>query len=73
MRSFFLIASFIGAGGALYYLYQRQLGAISFFLLSIFFFSLAFNQLSKQTDEMERDESVTEQLQVMGKSERNKR
>ncbi|PLR76824.1 hypothetical protein CU633_13835 [Bacillus sp. V3-13] len=51
MRQFFLIASFIGALAALYYLYQRQLGAISFFLLSIFFFSLAVNQLSRQPDQ----------------------
>ncbi|WP_245917554.1 MULTISPECIES: hypothetical protein [Bacillus] len=64
MRQFFLIASFVGALAALYYLYQRQLGAISFFLLSIFFFSLAVNQLSRQPDQKqgnrERSESDSE-------------
>jgi membrane protein implicated in regulation of membrane protease activity len=33
---------------ALYYLYQRQLGAISFFVLSIFFCYLAYTQLRKR-------------------------
>ncbi|PLR79773.1 hypothetical protein CVD25_16415 [Bacillus canaveralius] len=64
LRQFFLIASFVGALAALYYLYQRQLGAISFFLLSIFFFSLAVNQLSRQPDQKqgnrERSESDSE-------------
>jgi hypothetical protein len=69
LKSFFFIASFIGAVGALYYLYQRQLGAISFFILSIFFFSLAFNQLSKRQDETESDHSNP----INEKSERNRR
>ncbi|MDF1508245.1 hypothetical protein PZE06_08605 [Robertmurraya sp. DFI.2.37] len=30
----------------LVFLYERQLGAVSFFLLAIFFFTLAFDQLS---------------------------
>jgi membrane protein implicated in regulation of membrane protease activity len=42
-----LIAGAATLAGALYYLYQRQLGAISFFILSIFFFYLAYAQLSK--------------------------
>ncbi len=34
-----------------YYLYQRQLGAIAFLLLSIYFFIQAYIQLSKKTEE----------------------
>jgi heme O synthase-like polyprenyltransferase len=36
------------AAAAMYYLYQRQLGAISFFILSIVFFLLAYGQLKKR-------------------------
>ena len=36
------------AAAAMYYLYQRQLGAISFFILSIVFFFLAYAQLKKR-------------------------
>ncbi|EIJ80280.1 hypothetical protein PB1_07962 [Bacillus methanolicus PB1] len=72
MKSFFFIASIIGALGTLYYLYQRQLGAISFFILSIFFFSLAFNQLSKRPDETKTDQSLTNNDYIK-KSERNKK
>jgi membrane protein implicated in regulation of membrane protease activity len=43
-----LFAGAVTLAGALYYLYQRQLGAISFFILSIFFFYLAYAQLSKR-------------------------
>ncbi|MDE3840346.1 hypothetical protein C0966_13475 [Bacillus methanolicus] len=73
MKSFFFIISIIGALGALYYLYQRQLGAISFFILSIFFFSLAFNQLSKRPDETETDRSLTNNDFINEKSVRNRR
>ncbi|WP_246017769.1 hypothetical protein [Mesobacillus subterraneus] len=43
-----LTAVAVMAAAALYYLYQRQLGAVSFFILSIVFFSLAYLQLSKR-------------------------
>jgi membrane protein implicated in regulation of membrane protease activity len=33
---------------AMYYLYQRQLGAVSFFILSIVFFFMAYTQLKKR-------------------------
>ncbi len=36
------------AAAAMYYLYQRQLGAISFFILSIVFFFMAYAQLKKR-------------------------
>ena len=36
------------AAAAMYYLYQRQLGAISFFILSIIFFFMAYGQLKKR-------------------------
>ncbi len=54
MKSFFTIAAVIGAAAGMYYLYQHQLGAISFFLLSVFFFSLAYSQL-KDTPEQKED------------------
>ncbi|CAM3836558.1 hypothetical protein [Mesobacillus zeae] len=47
MRTVFNMAGTAGALSALYYLYQRQLGAISFFILSIYFFYLARKMLSK--------------------------
>lgn len=47
LRQLYLTAGAMAAVAALYYLYQRQLGAISFFILSIFFFFLAFALLSK--------------------------
>jgi membrane protein implicated in regulation of membrane protease activity len=43
-----LTAGAVMAAAAMYYLYQRQLGAISFFILSIVFFFLAFSQLKKR-------------------------
>jgi energy-converting hydrogenase Eha subunit C len=43
-----LTAGAVMAVAAMYYLYQRQLGAISFFILSIVFFFLAFSQLKKR-------------------------
>ncbi|MBT2683249.1 hypothetical protein [Bacillus sp. ISL-37] len=48
MRSVLLTAGAVMAVAAMYYLYQRQLGAISFFILSIVFFFLAFSQLKKR-------------------------
>ncbi|WP_141769949.1 hypothetical protein [Bacillus massilinigeriensis] len=41
MRTVVNVAGKAGALSVLYYLYQRQLGAISFFILSIYFFYLA--------------------------------
>ncbi|NKE04567.1 MULTISPECIES: hypothetical protein [Mesobacillus] len=48
MRSVLLTAGAVIAAAGMYYLYQRQLGAISFFLLSIVFFFLAYTQLKKR-------------------------
>jgi uncharacterized membrane protein YbaN (DUF454 family) len=54
------LLTFVGLIGiviAIIYLYQKQLGAIPFLLLSIYFFTLAYKQLSKkpkQTDEEEK-------------------
>ncbi|TKC16900.1 hypothetical protein FA727_12600 [Robertmurraya kyonggiensis] len=45
-RRIILFLILIGILITLYFLYRRQLGAISFYLLSIFFFTLAANQLS---------------------------
>ncbi|WP_075983213.1 hypothetical protein [Bacillus massilinigeriensis] len=47
MKRLFLFAAFVGLIIATYYLYQRQLGAIGFLILSVFFFSLAWNQRFK--------------------------
>jgi hypothetical protein len=51
-----IIATF-GAIAGMYYLYQRQFGAISFFILSTFFFYLAYQQLSKARKE-QKDDSI---------------
>ncbi|WP_079506252.1 hypothetical protein [Mesobacillus jeotgali] len=48
MRSVLFTAGALMAAAAMYYLYQRQLGAISFFILSIVFFFLAYGQLKKR-------------------------
>ncbi|ESU34431.1 hypothetical protein G3A_01360 [Bacillus sp. 17376] len=48
MRSVLLTAGAVIAVAAMYYLYQRQLGAISFFILSIAFFFMAYAQLKKR-------------------------
>ncbi|MDZ5471781.1 hypothetical protein SM124_08475 [Bacillus sp. 31A1R] len=56
MKQIFLFAAIVGAVASLYYLYQWQLGAIPFFLLAIFFFSLAMMQLkrhAKKNDDQE--------------------
>ncbi|MFE8698037.1 hypothetical protein ACFYKT_16975 [Cytobacillus sp. FJAT-53684] len=55
------LLTFIGLLGIIIgsiYLYQKQLGAIPFLLLSIYFFAQAFKQLSnkpKQSDEVEKE------------------
>ncbi|MCA1033362.1 MULTISPECIES: hypothetical protein [Bacillaceae] len=46
MRQIFSIGAFAAAIAAFYFLYQRQLGAVAFFLLSIYFLYLAMGQLS---------------------------
>ncbi|WP_409971024.1 hypothetical protein [Bacillus sp. Bva_UNVM-123] len=56
MRRIFIIASVIAVMIGTYYLYQRQLGAIPFLLLSIYFFIQAYNQLSKKNKENVGDE-----------------
>lgn len=56
MKQIFLFAAIIGAIASLYYLYQRQLGAIPFFLLAIFFFALAMSQLSKKAEKGAKEE-----------------
>jgi preprotein translocase subunit SecG len=38
----------------MYYLYRYQLGAISFFLLSIFFFVLSIRQFTNSSDEKKK-------------------
>lgn len=49
MKRITIFTAIIGIIIGFYYLYQRQLGAIAFFLTSIYFFSLALSQLSKKT------------------------
>ncbi|MBS4190059.1 hypothetical protein KHA94_07560 [Bacillus sp. FJAT-49705] len=49
MKRIFMFAAIMGIVIGTYFLYQKQLGAIAFFLLSIYFFSLAYSQLSKKT------------------------
>ncbi|MDQ0154335.1 hypothetical protein [Robertmurraya andreesenii] len=48
-RRVLTLVTIVLLAAGMYYLYQKQLGAISFFLLSIFFFSIAYNQLSSSS------------------------
>lgn len=48
MRSVLLTAGAVLAAAAMYYLYQLQLGAVPFFILSIVFFFMAYAQLKKR-------------------------
>ncbi|MBO0958572.1 hypothetical protein J1P26_02420 [Neobacillus sp. MM2021_6] len=45
----------------LYYLYQRQLGAISFLLLAIFFLVISIKEMKKLREE-DRDEPPNEKI-----------
>jgi uncharacterized membrane protein YfcA len=49
VKSVLFTAGAFVAAAVMYYLYQRQLGAIPFFILSIAFFLLAYGQLKKRT------------------------
>ncbi|WP_449620169.1 hypothetical protein [Robertmurraya sp. Marseille-Q9965] len=53
-RRIVLFLILIGILVTLFFLYQRQLGAISFYLLAIFFFTLAANQLWEPTKKKRR-------------------
>ncbi|MCM3705423.1 MULTISPECIES: hypothetical protein [Cytobacillus] len=44
MKKFLLYAAMLAAGAGVYFLYGKQLGAIAFFLLSIFFTWLAYKK-----------------------------
>ncbi|WNS75305.1 hypothetical protein RRV45_20930 [Bacillus sp. DTU_2020_1000418_1_SI_GHA_SEK_038] len=56
MKRIFLFAATIGISIGFYYLYQKQLGAIPFFLISILLFSLAYSQLSQKTNDSAKNE-----------------
>ncbi|WP_442596958.1 hypothetical protein [Neobacillus sp. D3-1R] len=45
MRQIIYFAAAIALGWGMFYLYQRQLGAISFLILSILFFIIGFRML----------------------------
>ncbi|MBU8881020.1 hypothetical protein BGM26_19040 [Bacillus sp. FJAT-29790] len=60
MRRFFLFAAIMGIMTGMYYLYQKQLGAIPFLLLSIYFFVLAYSQLLKKTNQNDREEKAND-------------
>ncbi|MBY0123276.1 hypothetical protein [Bacillus sp. S/N-304-OC-R1] len=58
MKNIFMLIVIIGTLVGFYYLYQMQLGAIPFFLISIYSFTRAYSQLSrkiKNTDKNEKD------------------
>lgn len=48
MKNIFMFIVIIGTLVGFYYLYQRQLGAIPFFIISIYFFTRAHNQLTRK-------------------------
>ena len=52
-RQIMIRLAIIVTTGSLYFLYQLQLGAIPLLLLSIFFFMLAFGQLSESKGQNE--------------------
>ncbi|QED49752.1 hypothetical protein [Cytobacillus dafuensis] len=61
MKQLFMFAAIMGIVIGTYILYQKQLGAIAFFLLSFYFFSLAYSQLSEKThDDNEEKENGRE-------------
>ncbi|MBT2688664.1 hypothetical protein J7I93_10745 [Bacillus sp. ISL-47] len=47
MKKLFLYAALVGASAGVYFLYERQLGAIAFFLLSFYFTWLAYKQMDQ--------------------------
>ncbi|HYK71971.1 MAG TPA: hypothetical protein VEV44_02405 [Pseudoneobacillus sp.] len=48
MKQIIYFAAAIALGWGMYYLYQRQLGTVSFFILSILFFVFGFRMLSNR-------------------------
>ncbi|MFE8701881.1 hypothetical protein ACFYKX_14870 [Cytobacillus sp. FJAT-54145] len=62
MKQIFIFAGIVGFIGFMYFLYQHQLGAIPFFLLSIFFFALARGQLSKHRGQDKKDHQKNKKI-----------
>ncbi|KOP71795.1 hypothetical protein ACFFHH_14120 [Cytobacillus solani] len=56
MKRIFVFIGLLGVCIGTVYLYQRQLGAIPFLLISIYFFILAYKQLSKKTNHSDDEE-----------------
>ncbi|ALC88679.1 hypothetical protein AM500_01845 [Bacillus sp. FJAT-18017] len=56
IKTKYIIALLILSAWPLYYLYQHQLGAISFLLLAILFLMLALKELSMERERREREE-----------------
>lgn len=50
VKRIFIFAAIMAIVTGAYYLYQKQLGAIVFLLLSFYFFKKAYSQLSKKTE-----------------------
>ncbi|GLB59093.1 hypothetical protein [Cytobacillus sp. NCCP-133] len=47
MKKILLYAALVGAIAGVYFLYERQLGAIPFFFLSFYFTWLAYKQMDR--------------------------
>lgn len=56
VKRIFIFAAIMAVVTGTYYLYQKQLGAIAFFLISLYFFKQAYNQLSKNTKQDNTEE-----------------
>ncbi|WP_043930089.1 hypothetical protein [Bacillus sp. EB01] len=56
IKTKYIIALLILSAWPLYYLYQHQLGAVSFLLLAILFLMLALKELSMERERREREE-----------------
>ncbi|OCA82369.1 hypothetical protein A8F94_20920 [Bacillus sp. FJAT-27225] len=56
IKTKYIVALIILSAWPLYYLYQHQLGAISFLLLAILFLLLSLKELSIEKERREREE-----------------
>ncbi|PLR96597.1 hypothetical protein [Bacillus sp. T33-2] len=71
MRLILKIASFAAAAAVLLYLYHRQLGAVSFFILSIFFFTLSVNLMSREKKlKQDQGDANTDTYEKTGRNNR---
>lgn len=64
MKRIYIIAILLIFAWPLYYLYQLQLGAISFLLLAIFFLVVTIKEVKKQNRLHQKDDHQTEEEKI---------